>query len=161
MTPRVVALFLNNRREVIRFLKFMVVGVTGTIVDFGLLYLFHAVLGLNIVLANTISFTAAVLNNFTWNRYWTYPDSRSKRLGSQLGQFALVNVVGWGINTSLLLLLRTPFVSLVGATGASVGLTDQKIIYDVGYNLAKAMATAVVLFWNFFVNRYWTYSDVD
>jgi putative flippase GtrA len=23
------------------------------------------------------------------------------------------------------------------------------------------IATIVVLFWNFFVNRYWTYSDVD
>jgi putative flippase GtrA len=30
-----------------------------------------------------------------------------------------------------------------------------------GYIPAKMIATIVVLFWNFFVNRYWTYSDVD
>jgi hypothetical protein len=28
-------------------------------------------------------------------------------------------------------------------------------------NLALAVAVIVVMFWNFFVNRYWTYSDVE
>jgi putative flippase GtrA len=30
-----------------------------------------------------------------------------------------------------------------------------------GKNLALALAVGIVMFWNFFVNRYWTYSDVD
>jgi putative flippase GtrA len=33
---------------------------------------------LPLVLAGTISFICAVLNNFTWNRIWTYPESRSR-----------------------------------------------------------------------------------
>ena len=161
MTARVVALIHENRKEVTRFLKFMVVGVIGTIVDFGTLYLLHPVLGLPIVPANTVSFTAAVLSNFTWNRYWTYPDSRTKPIRTQLLQFVVVNLVGWGINTGLLLLLRGPFVSLAGSAGQSLGfLSEPDQVYKVGYNLAKAAATGVVLFWNFFVNRFWTYSDV-
>ena len=40
-------------------------------------------------------------------------------------------------------------------------LSDPDLAYKLGYNMAKAIATGVVLFWNFFVNRYWTYSDVD
>jgi putative flippase GtrA len=35
------------------------------------------------------------------------------------------------------------------------------LIGALGYNAAKVIATIVVLFWNFFVNRYWTYSDVE
>ena len=31
----------------------------------------------------------------------------------------------------------------------------------IGTILGQIAAVAVVLFWNFFVNRYWTYSDVD
>jgi putative flippase GtrA len=158
---RLLALVGDHRREIVRFLKFAVVGVTGTFVDFGVLYLLHAVLGLHIVIANTISFTVAVLNNFTWNRYWTYPESRSKPVSVQLGQFTIVNIIGWAINTGLLVLLRNPFVSLVGAVGTSAALTDPKVVYDIGYNLAKAAATGVVLFWNFFINRLWTYSDVQ
>jgi putative flippase GtrA len=152
----------SNRREIVRFLKFLVVGAIGTVVDFGTLYLLHPVLGMPIVPANTISFTAAVLSNFTWNRYWTYPDSRTKPIVPQLLQFTSVNLVGWGINTGLLLLLRGPYVSLTGAAIGRYGIAaDPDRIYEIGYNLAKATATVVVLFWNFFVNRYWTYSDVD
>ncbi|MFN3762200.1 MAG: GtrA family protein [Anaerolineae bacterium] len=156
-------LFLRtNRKEVVRFLKFSVVGTIGAVVDFGTLYLLHVVVGLPIVLANTCSFTAAVLSNFTWNRYWTYPDSRSKPVRTQLLQFFVVNIAGWGINTGILVLLRYPCVSLVGAVTRSLALyLSPELLYKLGYNLAKAVATGVVLFWNFFVNRFWTYSDVS
>ncbi len=151
-----------NRKELTRFIKFSIVGTIGAVVDFGTLYLLHVVVGLPIVLANTCSFTAAVLSNFTWNRYWTYPDSRSKPIRTQLLQFFVVNAAGWGINTGILLLLRYPCVSLATQASQAVGLTlDPETLYKIGYNLAKAVATGVVLFWNFFVNRYWTYSDVD
>ncbi len=156
-------LFLQtNRKEVIRFLKFSVVGTIGAVVDFGTLYLLHVVVGLPIVLANTCSFTAAVLSNFTWNRYWTYPDSRSKPTRTQLAQFFIVNIAGWVINTSALVLLRYPCVALVGTVTRSLALSlTPDMLYKLGYNLAKAIATVVVLFWNFSVNRFWTFSDVS
>jgi putative flippase GtrA len=151
----------DHRKDIVRFLKFSIVGSMGAVVDFGTLYLLHALLGLNIVLANTISFTAAVLSNFLWNRYWTYPDSRSKPVRTQLLQFFVVNALGWGINTGILVLLRSPAVSLVGAITINLERpVTPDLVYRVGYNLAKVLATAVVLFWNFFVNRFWTYSDV-
>jgi len=152
----------TRRKEIVRFLKFSVVGVIGAVVDFGTLYLLHAVLDLPIIPANTCSFTAAVLSNFTWNRYWTYPDSRSKPIRKQLLQFFVVNIAGWGINTGILLLLRYPCMALAtGLSGHIPLLADPELAYKVGYNLAKAIATGVVLFWNFFVNRFWTYSDVS
>ncbi|HID89381.1 MAG TPA: GtrA family protein [Anaerolineae bacterium] len=151
-----------NRKELTRFIKFSIVGTVGAVVDFGTLYLLHVVVGLPIILANTCSFTAAVLSNFIWNRLWTYPDSRSKPIRTQLLQFFVVNAAGWGINTGILVLLRYPCVSLVEGIGARFALSiGGETAYKLGYNLAKAVATGVVLFWNFFVNRYWTYSDVD
>ncbi len=153
----------QNRKELTRFLKFAVVGVTGTIVDFGLLYILHVVLELQLVPANTISFTTAVINNFIWNRYWTYPDSRSKPLGAQLGQFFVVNIMGWGINTGILVILEPPLTALTGNLLTSLALTlpIHELAHKVGYNAAKAFATGVVMFWNFFINRLWTYNDVE
>lgn len=156
-TARLLGAVRANRKEIGRFLKFSIVGTIGALVDFGTLYLLHAVLGLPILLSNTCSFTAAVCSNFLWNRYWTYPDSRSKPIRAQLLQFFAVNVVGWGINTGILLLLRFPCASLVG----NMLTLEPEMAYKLGYNLAKAIATGVVLFWNFFINRIWTYSDVD
>lgn len=150
------------RREGIRFLKFSVVGTVGAIIDFGLLYLLHTVLGFQIVFSNTCSFTAAVLSNFVWNRYWTYPDSRTKSLRTQIRQFFIVNIVGWLINTSILLLLRYPFEALISNfIGYQSTLANGEFSYKLGYNLAKATATLLVLFWNFGVNRLWTYSDAE
>lgn len=152
----------KSKRELTRFLKFSVVGTIGAVIDFGLLYLLHSVLGFNIVFSNTCSFTAAVLSNFIWNRYWTYPDSRSKAIRTQLRQFFIVNIAGWGINTGILLLLRFPFATLISNLSVYLpSLGNADISYKFGYNLAKIFATILVMFWNFGINRIWTYSDAE
>ena len=149
---RFAARFGMNPKEAERFVKFLIVGTIGFVVDFGTLTLLKELTPLSTGVANTISFSAAVVSNFTLNRYWTYPDSRSKSIFSQLGQFTLVNVIGLIINTTILLILEKVFDSL---------LVNFPMIQIRGYIPAKMIATVVVLFWNFFVNRYWTYSDVD
>lgn len=148
----------SNSKELTRFLKFAVVGTIGAVVDFGILYLLHAVLGWHLALSNTISFSCAVISNFVWNRYWTYPDSRSKPITAQLGQFFVVNVAGWAINTGILLALNGPLTSLAGALSM---VATAETAHNLGYNAAKILATGVVMFWNFFINRIWTYSDVE
>lgn len=140
-------------REAERFFKFLVVGTIGFGVDFGLLTFLVEIVGLEPVVANTFSFSAAVVSNFTLNRYWTYPDSRSKRRRIQLLQFGMVSIFGLAINNFILFILQNPFDMLLRAVHAPQGIG--------GYIPAKMVATIVVLFWNFFVNRFWTYNDVD
>lgn len=142
-----------REKEAERFFKFLVVGTIGFIVDFGTLTFLVEVAGLVPVLANTISFSAAVVSNFTLNRYWTYPDSRSKRRRVQIIQFAVVSIIGLAINNLILVSLEGPFAALLAAVHAPPAIG--------GYIPAKMVATVVVLFWNFFINRYWTYNDVD
>ncbi len=148
---QVTSKFGINPKESERFFKFLIVGTIGFVVDFGTLTILKEVFRLPTLVANTISFSTAVVSNFTFNRYWTYPDSRNKKITAQLGQFALVNIIGLAINNTLLFLLESPFDGMMSAMGLLGGR---------GYIPAKAMATIVVLFWNFFVNRYWTYNDV-
>ena len=135
----------QHPQEVKRFYRFAVVGAVGAVVDFGILNLGIQVFGLEKWLANILSFTAAVISNFTWNRLWTYPESRSEPLLGQLGQFGLVNLVGLGINEVIFLSLDMWVFNSWGAWG---------------YNVSKAIAIGVVLFWNFFVNRVWTYRKI-
>jgi len=143
---RLTELAQANGKELKRFLKFAIVGTSGAVVDFGILNLLHLAFGFSKFWANTCSFTLAVFNNFTWNRLWTFPESRERPLKSQLGQFALVNVAGLAINQVVFLgldkYLFTPWFG------------------RLGYNLAKAVAIIVVLFWNFGINRIWTYRGI-
>ena len=80
---------LTNPRERTRFFRFAIVGIIGAIVDFGVMNLLVGIFRFPLVLAGTISFIAAIISNFIWNRYWTYPDSRSKSVFRQLIEFAI------------------------------------------------------------------------
>ena len=46
------------------------------------------------------------MSNFTLNRYWTYPDSRSRHFLHQLGMFFLVNAAGIAFRIPILALCR-------------------------------------------------------
>lgn len=150
---------LANRRERERFYRFAVVGVIGAVVDFGVFNLLTAFTRLPAVWASVISFAAAVISNFTWNRLWIYPDSRSKRMSQQIIQFTIISVVGLAIRTPL-------FVRLEGPLQNFFEFLHIPVLYlftprFLGHNLALAISVLVVMLWNFFVNRYWTYSDVQ
>lgn len=150
---------VTDRRERARFLKFAVVGTIGAVVDFGTFNLLSSGVGLHHVLASVGSFVAAIVSNFTWNRYWTYPDSRSKPLGRQLAQFTVVNLIGLAIRTPVFALLSGPLErAFTWFEFLPAGFFTPEFL---GHNLALAIAVVLVLFWNFYINRYWTYNDVD
>jgi putative flippase GtrA len=134
-------------REVVRFLKFAAVGALGMAVDLTVLNIMHKLFGLPLLAANTISFTTAVLSNFTWNRLWTFPESRQRPLVPQLAQFGLVNIVGLAINNLVLWVV--------------FNLINDFVPDPLDYNLAKIAAIGVVLFWNYGINRLWTYRGIE
>lgn len=154
----------GNPKRIERFVKFAIVGTIGAGVDFTVFNIMKLVFEatgfaegwdlpanawqIQLAAANTLSFSAAVLSNFTWNRLWTFPESRERHLGTQLVQFTIVNILGLLINTAIL-----------------VGM-DQYVLQHIlparlSYNIAKAIAICVVLFWNFGMNLMWTYRGID
>jgi putative flippase GtrA len=148
---------VTNQRERTRFMRFMVVGVTGAIVDFGIFNLLTSLFHVLPLLAQAISFSCAVVSNFTINRYWTYPDSRSKKLHRQVVQFLIVSIIGLAIRTPLFAGLENPLTHFFSSEMPHLPLTPQFL----GHNGSLAIAVLVVMMWNFFANRYWTYNDVD
>jgi putative flippase GtrA len=149
-------MILNNRKERTRFFRFAIVGTSGAVVDFGVLNLLTLVFKLAFVPSSVISFISAVINNFLWNRYWTYPDSRSKHVARQLVQFSIINVIGLVIRTPLLALLEKGLIPLFSRVLPENFFTPE----FVGHNISLAIAILVVMIWNYIANRYWTYNDV-
>ena len=167
-----------NPKEAERFFKFAIVGAVGFVVDFGVLnllldpfviwlregsFLNTAVASfsqnptsLADEFASTISFICAIISNFILNRYYTYPDSRAKTWLGQFMQFSIVSIAGIFIRIPILLLTTDIFQNL--AAGVAV---LEPYAFRIGANSALILAVIVVMFWNFFVNRYWTYNDVS
>jgi putative flippase GtrA len=165
----------SNPKEAKRFAKFLVVGAFGFVVDFGGFNLYHA-LGvgpaiarlLPVSLASTagylsshpevieqaLSFCTAVVSNFLWNYFWLYPEARNANQASKMSKFIIVSVAGLVIGVPVF------SVALFLAQGlvATAGLSALK--FNLAGNMALVCRVGVLLFWNFFVNRFWTYRDV-
>lgn len=152
--------------EMKRFVKFVVVGGIGFIVDFGLFNILRLIFlalvppswnTVAVTTASTIAFLAAIISNFMWNRYWTYPDARGKSFRRQFAQFVVVNFAGIAIRGPIVYFTHKWFGDLV------IAATDMSKVAGeaVGDNLSSVLAVGIVMFWNFFANRYWTYNDVE
>lgn len=153
-------MILTNTRERTRFLRFAIVGAIGAVIDFGVFNLLtHSIPYFrdNAVFAQAISFTLAVFSNFTWNRLWTYPDSRSKPIMRQWTQFAIVSVIGLTIRTPIFLWLEGLLIRIF--TGWFPKGVATPIV--IAHNAALAIVIGTVMIWNFIANRYWTYNDVN
>jgi putative flippase GtrA len=133
----------TQNKEVPRFVRFLTVGAVGTLLDFGILTTLKLA-GVPTWLANSISFSAGLANNFTGNRLWTFADVAKTDWRKQLAQFTLVGLVGLALNNLIVL-------SLEGVLGNIFGQPQW------GYLPAKVIATGVVVFWNYFANRTWTF----
>lgn len=148
---------MNDTKERSRFFKFAAVGALGSIIDFGVMNLLTQAFSMKLVWAGTISFICAVVNNFIGNRYWTYPESRSRHILHQLGMFFLVNLAGIAIRIPILHFAEPPLEKFAKTT-ALVTLASPETIAK---NATLGLAIGIVLIWNFFINRYWTYNDVE
>jgi putative flippase GtrA len=147
---------VTDQQERNRFLRFLIVGTLGAIIDFSVMNLLSHKLNLELVVAGSISFICAIISNFIWNRFWTYPDSRSRPIIGQLGMFFVVNLAGAAIRIPILYFLEPVILHLLDHRPFFLPFSPEFL----ANNATLAIAVTIVLLWNFFVNRYWTYNDI-
>lgn len=133
---------------IIQIAKFGVVGVANTVIDFGVLnYLSavqHVFSGLALIPLNIISFTAAVLNSYFWNKHWTFKVKEGKA-GKQFIEFIIVSIIAIFINSGAVYL-----ITLI----PPVGVSEQ-----VWLNVSKLIATFLSLVWNFVGYKFVVFKD--
>ncbi|MBQ7062075.1 MAG: GtrA family protein [Bacteroidales bacterium] len=123
----------------LRFLRFCVVGASGTAIDFGLTWLCKEVLKIPKFLSNAIGFVVAATSNYILNRIWTW-ESTNSEVGVEYVKFFTVSLIGLGLNTLILYLLHEKA--------------------RMNFYLSKVFATGVVMLWNFFANNFFTFAGV-
>lgn len=122
-----------------RFVRFALVGLSGVVVDMGLLFLLSdpRMLGWGLTRSKLIGSEMAIINNFFWNDSWTFRDLSLQQRGlkarlRRFGKFQLICLAGVIINT---ILLNIQFNWL-----------------GMNRYVANAIAIAVVMNWNFWLN---------
>jgi len=138
---------LLQRQALRQFVKFCIVGASSFTINFALLYLLHRQFHLHVIAANTIAFMVAVTNGYVWNRRWTFKAVGLRRQREQYAMFVGVNVVGLGLNTAI----------VAGVLRLLTGSWSPRHTPGSQLLAATVVATAVVVFWNFYANRHWTF----
>jgi putative flippase GtrA len=138
----------------LRYVRFGLVGASGTVVNLAVLYTAHEFLfnaiepqGSKPYFSLALAIAVATVNNFTWNRLWTWSDRLHatsaqheegvslRRLLGQLGQYATASWLG--------ILLQY---------GLTLWLT-----HFMHYMLANVLAIAIASVSNFVANDRWTF----
>jgi len=146
----------NKTESLLQFVKFALVGVTNTAVDWVVFFLLKATLidpdvQMEKNIGKAVSFFVAMLNSYLWNTIWTFKKEyqnvtsgvdAKKQKGAVFLKFALASIVGWGINVFFYNLVSTKVSYLL------FGEVD---------TLALVVASGSAIVWNFFSNKFWTY----
>jgi|GEM_PF-841247 len=142
---------LSQHKELKQFGKYGLVGTFGAVVDLTTLNTLIFALGWSDdsgkMTANIISVSLAIISNYTLNRLWTFPEARNRQASLQFIQFVLVSLSGLLINSGIFYAADQFFFSLFFPDLVAV-------------QLAKLAAIGIVMFWNFGVNRIWTFQGV-
>ncbi len=140
-------------RKLKTFVKFALVGVVGTIVDFFFYKVFINYFSIQPATAKGMSAEIAIINNFFLNNYWTFKYRKTKtNLWTKLGIYNVVSFGGLIISVLIVKLLHTTYGD------GFIPILGRPIAYNNFYFFATIPP---VMIWNFTVNHFitWRHSD--
>ena len=98
----------------LQLIRFAAVGASGYIVNLAVFAVCVHLIGIDYKLAAVAAFVVSVLNNFWWNRHWTFRAQREAHPVEQAVKFFAISLIAFGFSYVVL-------VSLVDGAGLSQG----------------------------------------
>lgn len=129
----------KERDEVVKFVKFAVLGCLNTLITAVVIWLLMDVFSYNYMIANVWGYLIGVINSFVWSKLWVFKARHSNKIFKELWLFAVACLVAYGIQfVCLLFMVR--------------GLS-------INEYLAQLLGIFVYGVINFIINRLFTFGD--
>lgn len=116
-----------------QILRFGVVGMIATVLDYGLFLLLTEMCHIHYLIANPVAFLVSVIVNYILSVKFVFNTDKRRGTGAQFTFFTAMSAVGLGINELLLWLLSG--------------------LLPVPTSVSKLVATAVVMVYNFITRK--------
>ncbi|MFH1286650.1 MAG: GtrA family protein [Candidatus Magasanikbacteria bacterium] len=121
-----------HRRQ---FAKYSIVGVSGFVIDLGLLILVKETFLLNPTLAVVLTQIVVLVYNFVLNKFWTF---RNKDIPhKQLIRYAVLASFNYLLGVLVMYIFNE--------------------IFDFDYRLVRLGTVMAMVLWNFLLYKYWVY----
>lgn len=90
--------------ELMKITQFVVVGLSGTLITWGTLIAFVDGAGLLVWISYSLAYSFGIVNNFIWNRLWTFR-AEGRKTRTEFFKYITVNIISlsgyWGLSTLL------------------------------------------------------------
>lgn len=137
---------LSRRQELVKFIKYCMVGVLNTLVCLGVIYMCKSLLGLNPYVSNILGYTAGVINSFLCNKSFVFHSKGS--YAREALKFLLGFVVCYLLQLWVVWMLNSRY-----------GLWEFRVFGIIlsGYGIATLLGNVMYTLANFVYNRLVTF----
>ena len=122
---------------VYKLIKFMLVGIGGTAIDFGITYFLKEKVKINKYIANSIGYMSAATSNYIFTRIWAF-DNTNPDILKQYLIFVTISLIGLGLINLFIWIFHEKF--------------------RINFYVAKVLALMIVLVWTFSAHYTITFS---
>jgi putative flippase GtrA len=136
MIKGIMRLISEYKKFIRQFIKFNIVGVSNTLVDFGIFVILN-IMGVFYIYAQVISYGCGIMNSYILNRYWTF-NYKGISHHFTIFKFLGVNLLSLGISLAFLYIFRDY---------AGINILASKII-----------STFFSMTINFFGSKFWVFN---
>jgi putative flippase GtrA len=117
----------------LQLIRFGAVGATGYVVNLGVFALCVHLVGIDYRVSAVIAWIVSVLNNFWWNRHWTF-GAKQTRPAQQAVRFFAVSLLAFGFTYLVLIglvsgagMTKVPAQAIAIAAGTPLNFVGQKL----------------------------------
>ena len=118
-------------------LRFGIIGVINTALDFGLLFVFSSLFGIPRGFANMLSTSISFIFSFFANKRYTFKSSSKENVVREMVLFTVVTLFGLWVIQGLIIHFLTPVIINLGTTE------------ELALLASKLIATVASLIWNY------------
>ena len=131
---------VRRKFDLLRFVKFCIVGASGTLLSMGLLWSLTEFAGLPYLASAAIGIETAIISNFTFHSFFTFSDRRSptvKAFFIRMLKYNLVSMAGFAINMGMLWVLTE--------------------VFGLYYLLSNLLGIVSATVWRYILSLWWTW----
>ena len=129
---------MRMKKLIEQILKFGVVGIIATVIDFGVLYVLSQPLGMDPVISAGISFCVSLVFNYVASMRYVFTHREDMSRSREFVIFLVLSLIGLAINEAIM--------------AAGVAVLGNSALAVMG---TKVLATAIVMVWNFVSRKKW------
>ena len=129
---------MRMKKLIEQILKFGVVGIIATVIDFGVLYVLSQPLGLDPVISAGLSFCVSLVFNYVASMRYVFTHREDMSRSREFVIFLVLSLIGLAINEAIM--------------AAGVAVLGNSALAVMG---TKVLATVIVMVWNFVSRKKW------